>query len=127
DKVRIAKLKARLPPRIDGFMKALRAGKDDGILQFLNLEKGATEQARNVHLGLLKLAVGLAAWGAELQAWQIENMEFNEEVTRCNAAVTLKFRTKAGQERTADRTPQTWQYIDDDWFLQVAQRNPRKP
>jgi len=117
-KVRAARLKARLPARIDTFVRACQTQQYETELQHLDPEEVATK-GREPTLNMLKLLTGLLSLGIELEGWELKSAQFSDDLTRCNVMVGLKLLNKFNKQHTTNDAPQVWQLVKDEWFLQT--------
>jgi len=117
-KVHGARLKARLPVRVEGFMSAIQNhDKLDAALQYLDPEEVAAK-GREATLFWLRLIRGVVGMAVDLEGWEIKDLAFSADSKSCNVTVAMKLLNKFSKQREAKDDPQLWVLYKDDWYRQ---------
>jgi hypothetical protein len=116
EKVRAAKLKALLPVRVDGLMRAFQnKDKLEDALQYIDPEELAAS-GRDLTLGTLKLLRGGAAIFVELEGWEIKNFGYSADGKSCKVTAVWKLFNKFNKKRETKDDPQLWIVYKENWY-----------
>lgn len=115
ERARRERMKARLPVRIDGFLKAMVTSDINAALKFLDPDEMAA-RGRDFMSGVLNLTRGLIAIGFEAEGWEIKSMTLAPDEKSADAIVILKLFNKFAKKSETKDTPESWHVVNGDWY-----------
>lgn len=125
EKVRVARLKARLPVRVAGFMQALQTPERiAAALPYLEPEELAAK-GREPVMFFMKLLRGAMALGWDMEGVEMKTLDFSPDLKTCNVTVAMKLVNKFNKQHEAKDSPQTWLLEKDEWYLQFKPADAR--
>ncbi|HEY3319035.1 MAG TPA: serine/threonine-protein kinase [Planctomycetota bacterium] len=125
EKIRAARLKARLPVRVEGFWKITKNPENADVLGFFEPEEVAAK-GREGMLGFYRIFRGLISIGADLEGWDLKKVDYSPDMKQCTATVAAKLFNKFKKQRETMDAPQIWVMYQDDWYLRL-QTSPAPP
>jgi hypothetical protein len=118
EKVRVAKLKTRLPVRVSEFWSALQKKDHETAINYLDPDEVANS-GRKPTLDLLRLIHGVILIFGDLEGFEIKQMDFTEDMKQCNTIVLMKLFNKIKKEKEQKDAPGTWMVVRGEWYTKT--------
>jgi len=110
------RLRARLPLRVDGFLKAMMNSNVDAAARFIDPEELAAKGREPVagFLGFWRAIIGI---GFEAEGYEIKSITHNSAQQTADVAITLKLFNKFAKKSESMDAPEVWRVVNNEWYL----------